>query len=371
MRTVLPAAKSVPSTVETLMRSFDSSEWNVPEVPSAHESLIVFGWLGSGPTVPRPCSKDGPESHEIETVEQRGACSVASNVAVAPPPTVLATTLTVSFAVAAPSETVSWKTYVAAVVRVALAVAWFALLIVTDGPETCVQANVRGEGPASGSLPLPARVTEAPAFTAWSGPAFAVGGRLPPPPGVTWKFAFETSKKMFPTASTLMRAVVVVPAGITTACEPSFGVLATSTVGNDVPPFVDSRMRTFAAPTGATAVFATSQVTVCVEPAGQLTFVLGAVTTNGPASAREVTVVVSAEKPPPPERLSRAVTRKVMVRVVVGSDSPSVDVLLRMSDSFGKVREGDVVGLNDRKIGRLPLSVLGGEAVPRSYCSQA
>ena len=51
---VLPAAKFVPSTVETLMRSFDSSEWNVPEVPSAHESLIVFGWLGSGPTVPRP-----------------------------------------------------------------------------------------------------------------------------------------------------------------------------------------------------------------------------------------------------------------------------------------------------------------------------
>jgi hypothetical protein len=58
------------------------------------------------------------------------------------------------------------------------------------------------------------------------------------------------------------------------------------------------------------------------------------------------------------------------VRVVVGSDSPRVAVFDRMSESFGNVRAAEVVGLKERKIGRLPLSVLGGEAVPRSYCSQ-
>jgi len=41
--TVLPAAKALPSVVATTMRSSDSSEWNVPEVPSAQELLMVFG----------------------------------------------------------------------------------------------------------------------------------------------------------------------------------------------------------------------------------------------------------------------------------------------------------------------------------------
>ena len=41
--TVLPAAKALPSVVETTMRSLDSSEWNVPEMPSAQEVLIVLG----------------------------------------------------------------------------------------------------------------------------------------------------------------------------------------------------------------------------------------------------------------------------------------------------------------------------------------
>ena len=60
------------------MRSFDSSEWNVPELPSAHEVLIVLGWLGSGPLAVRPSSRDGPESHELPTAAHRGAFSVAS-----------------------------------------------------------------------------------------------------------------------------------------------------------------------------------------------------------------------------------------------------------------------------------------------------
>ena len=41
--TVLPAAKALPSVVATMRRSFDSSEWNVPEVPSAQELLMVLG----------------------------------------------------------------------------------------------------------------------------------------------------------------------------------------------------------------------------------------------------------------------------------------------------------------------------------------
>ena len=59
---------------------------------------------------------------------------------------------------------------------------------------------------------------------------------------------------------------------------------------------------------------------------------------------------------PPLAELSRAVTRKFIVRLVVGSISPGVVVRLRMSDHCGKVRAGLVVGLNDRNKGLLPLS---------------
>ena len=41
--TVLPAARLVPSDVDTFRRSLDSSEWNVPEVPSVQDVLMVFG----------------------------------------------------------------------------------------------------------------------------------------------------------------------------------------------------------------------------------------------------------------------------------------------------------------------------------------
>jgi hypothetical protein len=42
---------------------------------------------------------------------------------------------------------------------------------------------------------------------------------------------FEMSKKMLPTASTLIRAVVVAMFGIVNASEPSFAVVAASTCG--------------------------------------------------------------------------------------------------------------------------------------------
>lgn len=40
---VLPAVRGPPSVDAITMPSLDSSEWNVPELPSAHELLIVFG----------------------------------------------------------------------------------------------------------------------------------------------------------------------------------------------------------------------------------------------------------------------------------------------------------------------------------------
>ena len=55
---------------------------------------------------------------------------------------------------------------------------------------------------------------------------------------------------------------------------------------------------------------------------------------------------------------------------VVGSDSPNVAVFESRSASLGNVRAEIVAGLNERKIGRLPLSVFGGAAVPRSNSSQ-
>src|SRR5262249_20111181 len=108
IRTVLPGAKSVPSVVATISRSFDSSTWKVPDPPSAHEPLIVFGGLGSGPTVPRPRTSEGPVSHELPTVAHFGARSVASNAAVwaPPPPPPVTLIVTSSVAEAAPSLTV-------------------------------------------------------------------------------------------------------------------------------------------------------------------------------------------------------------------------------------------------------------------------
>src|SRR5204863_10087367 len=83
IRTCLPAAKAVPSTLVTLRRSLLSSLWKVPAVPSAQAGLpMVLGWLGSGPLPSRPRSSAAPESQERPTTEQRGACSVASKVAI-------------------------------------------------------------------------------------------------------------------------------------------------------------------------------------------------------------------------------------------------------------------------------------------------
>jgi hypothetical protein len=153
------------------------------------------------------------------------------------------------------------------------------------------------------------------------------------------------SKKMLPTASTFIRAVVVEAWGTVTASEPSLAVLAARTSGKVFPPSVESVIRTLAALTGAAVVLATLQVTVSGLPPRTLTEVLGAVTAKGPLSARTLTSVVTSLMPPPPARLSRTVTRKFIVRVVVGMTSP--------------VRQVSPAAQTD-PVGDVPVNVAGG-----------
>jgi hypothetical protein len=76
------------------------------------------------------------------------------------------------------------------------------------------------------------------------------------------KLVLQMSKKILPTDSTLIRAVVVGELGIITSSVPSFAVLATNVTGKVNPPSVDKRIFTFEQLTGALVVFATVQVTV-------------------------------------------------------------------------------------------------------------
>ena len=80
-------------------------------------------------------------------------------------------------------------------------------------------------------------------------------------------------------------------------------------------------------------------------------------------------IIASALTPPPAARLSLAVTLKFIARVVIGRVSPIVEVLFRMLDSFGKVLDGLVTAGNERKSGRVPSSVIGGDAAPVSISS--
>ena len=96
----------------------------------------------------------------------------------------------------------------------------------------------------------------------------------------------------------------------------------------------------------------------------------GCVTVNGPEAESTLSRMPSELIAPPSPRISRSVTLKSIFRVVVGRDSPKVATPERMSDSWGNVRLGLVVGTNERKSGRVPSSVWGGLAVPVSNSSQ-
>ena len=138
------------------------------------------------------------------------------------------------------------------------------------------------------------------------------------------KFVSEISKKILPTASTFIRAVVVGMLGIRTDSVPSLAVLAARVVGNVLPPSVEREILTFAALIPLAVVPATFQVTVKLFSAGTLMAVLGAVTANGPTEAPPATVTtdVAVLIPPPLARLSRATTWNVIVREIAGRSSP-------------------------------------------------
>ena len=93
-------------------------------------------------------------------------------------------------------------------------------------------------------------------------------GALQPALAVMVKFVFEISKKIFPTASIFILAVVVAVLGIVRISVPSLGVLADNIVGKVNPPSVDKDIFTLAQLTGAAVVLATLQVIVCDEPPG-------------------------------------------------------------------------------------------------------
>src|SRR4051794_21211571 len=113
-----------------------------------------------------------------------------------------------------------------------------------------------------------------------------------------------TSKNTLPIASTLIRPRVVGVFGIVTESEPSFAVLASSTVGNVWPPSVDRLIFTFAVLMPFASVPATFQVTVVGwAPPTELGF---EVTRNGPVPAASVSTVSSLFVPP---FTSRAVKR--------------------------------------------------------------
>src|SRR5262249_27433103 len=120
---------------------------------------------------------------------------------------------------------------------------------------------------------------------------------------------------------------------------------------------------------GAAVVPATFQVTVVkFENTPPL---LCDVITNGPAPPTTLTDISEVFTPPPPARLSRAVTRKFSVRDVVGMTSPIVSVLFNKFCRRGKIRVGLAVGLKERNSGLLPLSgVVTVVAAPRSCSSQ-
>ena len=117
-------------------------------------------------------------------------------------------------------------------------------------------------------------------------------------------------------------------------------VLASSS-GYVRPPSRLRRRFTRAQLTGATFVLATAQVTVWVVPPAQLTAVLGAVTTKGPAVEVTFRLTKALETMPPttpaaPLWTSRTVQRNLSVRATLGRRSPGASVLATSSFRRGK-----------------------------------
>jgi hypothetical protein len=205
------------------------------------------------------------------------------------------------------------------------------------------------------------------------------------------KLELEISKKILPTASTFMRLVVPGVDGMVTTSEPSFAVDEANIVGKVFPPSVDNKMFTEAQLTEPPLVPLTLHVTVAGLPPAHVTFVLGAVTWNGPAVL--VTVTTTSVKAVWPTAagdvengwLSRTVNLKFNVletelnaSMFVPASPPGKGGVTfkpaNMVDNFGKILVADVVGLNDNQFG--PVVFVGEatlpvpEVVELSFCSQ-
>src|SRR6185369_4585733 len=105
---------------------------------------------------------------------------------------------------------------------------------------------------------------------------------------------------MLPTASTFTRADEVGVFGTVIVAAPLFGIAEASVNGKLLPPSTESSTRTLVQLMGALDVFATFQLTVCVEPAGQLVSTPGCVIANGPALETTLTRIAPVFTPPPP-----------------------------------------------------------------------
>ena len=208
------------------------------------------------------------------------------------------------------------------------------------------------------------------------------------------KLAFEISKKMLPTASIFIRAVVVAVLGIVSTSEPSFGVLAANTVGKVCPPSVDKEILTLAQLIGAAVVLATAQVIVCEAPPAHDTAVFGAVTEKGPAVPLTVTTIsVNWVWPTLTGAVERytALSRTVSLKFNVLATELSASILApasppgngpvtvppaSMVESWGKYLVGEVVGLNEIQLGPVVLVALATLLAPvcdedaLSFCSQ-
>jgi hypothetical protein len=207
------------------------------------------------------------------------------------------------------------------------------------------------------------------------------------------KLVLEISKKILPTASTLILAVVEGVLGMVTTSLPSLDVLATN-VEKLLPPSVEIEIFTLAQLTGAAVVFATAHVTVWDELPAHETAVLGAVTEKGPDVFETVTTISSKFVWPTltgavelNTALSLTVRRKfnvletelnasVFAPASPPGKGPEIKPPASIVDSFGKYLAGDVVGLNDIQFGPLALVALATLLAPvcdeeaLSFCSQ-
>ena len=206
------------------------------------------------------------------------------------------------------------------------------------------------------------------------------------------KLVLEISKKIFPTASIFILAVVVGVLGMVTASLPSLGVLATNVL-KVVPPFVEMDIFTLAQLTGEAVVFATFHVIDCEELPAHDTAVLGAVTVKGPDELVTV-IVLSANWVCPTDAgevlkgaLSLTVNRKcnvletelnasVLAPASPPDNGPDTKPPARIVAILGKYLIGDVVGANEIQLGPDALVALATLLAPvcaddaLSFCSQ-